>query len=75
MRPPNWNPHVELSTAEQKVVKGIRKAKLFVFLREIRHQLFNDEFQACISDAFQEQHRGKKSSSSSPACLSHHLAS
>ncbi len=32
MRPPNWNPPLELSPAEQKVVKRIRKAKLFVFL-------------------------------------------
>ena len=39
MRPPNWKPPVELSTAEQRVVLGIRKAKLFVFLRENRHEL------------------------------------
>ena len=59
MRPPNWNPPVELSTAEQKVVKGIRKAKLFVFLREIRHQLFNDEFQEELATLFKDSTVGK----------------
>lgn len=59
MRPPNWKPPVELSPAEQKVVKRIRKAKLFVFLREIRHQLFNEEFQEELATFFKDSTVGK----------------
>lgn len=59
MRPSNWNPPVELSPTEKKVVKGIRKAKLFVFLREIRHQLFNASFQEELSNLFKDSTVGK----------------
>lgn len=59
MRPPNWNPPVELSVAETHVVKRIRKAKLFAFLRAIRHQLFNDEFQAELAILFKDSSVGK----------------
>lgn len=59
MRPPNWNPAVELSKTEQKVVLGIRKAKLFVFLRENRHELFNDEFQEELATLFKDSTVGK----------------
>jgi transposase len=45
MRPPEWQPPIELSTQEQKVVKRIKKAKLFIFLRQVRHELFDEEFQ------------------------------
>lgn len=37
MRPPVWHPPVGLSAAEQTVVRRVRRAKLFVFLRRIRH--------------------------------------
>lgn len=59
MRPPNWNPPMELSTTEHKVIKQIRKAKLFVFLREIRHQLFSDEFQEQLATLFKNSTVGK----------------
>ena len=42
MRPQTWNPPIELSPFEQKIVKLIKRAKLFVFLREIRHLLFEE---------------------------------
>jgi Transposase DDE domain/Transposase domain (DUF772) len=45
MRPPAWSPPVELSPVEQTIVKRIRRAKLFVFLREQRHELFDAAFQ------------------------------
>lgn len=45
MRPPTWNPPRELSPQEQMVAKRIRKAKLFLFLRQIRHLLFDEQFQ------------------------------
>ncbi len=45
MRPSLWHPPVEWSAAEQAVVARIRRAKLFTFLRRIRHELFSDAFQ------------------------------
>lgn len=39
MQPPRWEPPVELSRQEEQIVKRIRKAKLFVFLRQHRHEL------------------------------------
>lgn len=45
MRPPAWRPPAELSPAEQAIVQRIRRAKLFVFLRQQRHELFDGAFQ------------------------------
>jgi hypothetical protein len=45
MRPPLWHPPIELSTGEQAIIKRIRRAKLFVFLRQHRHELFVEAFQ------------------------------
>jgi hypothetical protein len=49
MRPRAWHPPVEPSAAEQnviKLIKLIKRAKLFVFLRLYRHELFDEAFQA-----------------------------
>ena len=54
MRPQTWNPPIELSQLEQKVHKRIKKAKLFSFLREHRHQIFNEEFQQEMSALFKD---------------------
>ena len=45
MRPPLWHPPVELSDAEASIVKRIKRAKFFTFLRLNRSFIFNDEFQ------------------------------
>ena len=45
MRPPLWQPPVDLSPAEQTIIKRIKRAKLFVFLRQHRHTLFDAAFQ------------------------------
>ena len=45
MRPPLWQPSVDLSPAEQTIIKRIKRAKLFVFLRQHRHILFDAAFQ------------------------------
>lgn len=45
MRPSIWQPSLELSAQEEQIVKRIRKAKLFVFLRQHRHELFDEAFQ------------------------------
>ncbi|WP_445223124.1 hypothetical protein [Calothrix sp. PCC 6303] len=58
MRPPMWNPPIELSASEQKVAQRIRKAKLFLFLREIRHELFDAEFQIELAKVFKDSSVG-----------------
>lgn len=58
MRPPVWNPPIELSASEQKVAQRIRKAKLFLFLRQIRHELFDREFQQELAKVFKDSSVG-----------------
>src|SRR5215470_11531297 len=45
MRPPLWQPSVALSPLEQTIIKRIKRAKLFMFLRQHRHTLFDVAFQ------------------------------
>jgi transposase len=59
MRPPAWRPPVELSPAEQTIVKRIRRAKLFVLLREWRHELFDDVFQEELGRLYEDSRRGQ----------------
>ena len=58
MRPEQWNPPIELSKKEQKIVKLIKRAKLFTFLREIRHLLFDEAFQSELSQMYAEADKG-----------------
>lgn len=59
MRPPTWNPPIELSLTEQMVAKRITKAKLFLFLRQIRHLLFDEQFQTELaSNLFKDSTMG-----------------
>ena len=44
MRPAPWHPPIAWSPAEEAIGRRIRRAKLFPFLRRIRHQLFDDAF-------------------------------
>ena len=50
---------MEPSGAEQAVLKAVRRAKLFVFLRQHRHELFDDEFQAELARAYADSPRGQ----------------
>ena len=58
MRPETWNPAIELSKKETKIVKRIKRAKLFVFLREIRHLLFDESVQEELSKMYAESEKG-----------------
>lgn len=58
MRPQTWNPPKNLSTLEQKVNKLIKRAKLFSFLRENRHEIFTEEFQLEMSALFKDSSVG-----------------
>jgi len=59
MQHPLWQPVVELSTAEQTLIKRIKRAKLFVFLREHRHELFTEAFQQELATLSQDSTRGQ----------------
>ena len=59
MRPVVWGPPVQPSAAEQMVIKAVRRAKLFVFLRMHRHELFDEEFQAELGQAYVDSAKGE----------------
>lgn len=59
MQPPIWKPPVELSQQEEQIVKKIRKAKLFVFLRQHRHELFDEAFQQELANLYRPAERGQ----------------
>ena len=59
MRPVVWRPPVEPSPAEQAVIKAVRRAKLFVFLREHRHELFDEQFQAELAETYVDSPKGQ----------------
>jgi Transposase DDE domain/Transposase domain (DUF772) len=59
MRPASWTPPIALSPAEQRVVTRIRRAKLFTFLRQYRHELCSDAFQAELATCFADSPRGQ----------------
>src|SRR5512135_2094455 len=58
MQPALWQPPVELSQQEEQIVKKIRKAKLFVFLRHHRHELFDEAFQRELASLYRQAERG-----------------
>lgn len=58
MRPAFWNPSVELSATEASIVKRIRRAKLFVFLRQYRHEIFAEPFQAELALVYKDSPLG-----------------
>jgi IS5 family transposase len=59
MRPALWHPPVALSPAEQGIVKRIRRAKLFVFLRRQRQAIFTDAFQAELARVYKDSPLGQ----------------
>src|SRR5438876_10897167 len=59
MRPTYWRPPIELSATEQTIIKRIRRAKLFVFLRQHRHEVFDEAFQQELASLYQESQRGQ----------------
>jgi IS5 family transposase len=46
MRPPPWHPPIEPSAVEATIIRLVKRAKLFVFLRQHRHELFDEAFQS-----------------------------
>lgn len=59
MQPSPWQPPVELSEQEEQIVKKIRKAKLFIFLRQHRHELLDEALQQELANLYQKAERGQ----------------
>src|SRR5690348_4387764 len=59
MRPRVWSPPVEPSPAEQAAIRAVRRARLFVFLRKHRHELFDEEFQAALAETYADSPKGQ----------------
>jgi hypothetical protein len=59
MQPSLWQPPIDLSPTEQAIRKRIKRAKLFVFLREHRHELFDEPFQRELAKLYQASRRGQ----------------
>ena len=59
MHPFLWQPPIDLSRTEQAIMKRVKRAKLFVFLREHRHELFNAAFQAELAGLYRDSKRGQ----------------
>jgi len=58
MRPSMWQPSIETSAAEDKIIKRIKRAKLFLFLRRHRRQIFTSEFQDELAGIFKDSPQG-----------------
>jgi transposase len=59
MRPPLWQPPTDLSPAEEAIITRIRRAKLFVWLRQWRHEVFDPAFQAELAALFADSPKGQ----------------
>jgi hypothetical protein len=59
VRPVVWRPPAEPSPAELAVIKAVRRARLFVFLRLHRHELFDEQFQAELARAYADSPKGQ----------------
>jgi hypothetical protein len=59
MRPGVWQPPVACSRLEREVIKRIKRAKLFVWLREHRHELFDEGLQAELAAMYQDRPVGQ----------------
>jgi len=53
-----WQPPVEPSAAEEQILKRVKRAKLFVFLRRHRHQIFTPEFQTELAGIYKDSPKG-----------------
>jgi len=58
-RDPIWQFPVELSTEEKRISARLKRVgRLFVFLRQVRHRLFSEEFQKELCSMYSDSPRG-----------------
>jgi hypothetical protein len=55
-----WSPSVETSPEEDWILKRCKKAKLFIFLRLHRHELFDEAFQAELAGMYRARESGRE---------------
>jgi hypothetical protein len=55
-----WSPSVKTSPQEEWVLKRCKKAKLFVFLRRHRHELFDEDFQQELAGMYAARSAGRE---------------
>ncbi len=61
MAVPRWNPPVEISKREERVMRRLtRTGKLFAFLRQQRHAIFDDVFQDELAAVYRDTGEGKE---------------
>ncbi len=54
-----WQPPVACSRLEWEVIKRIKRAKLFVWLRQHRHELFDEDLQAELAGMYADKRVGQ----------------
>jgi transposase len=54
-----WHPPVAPSRLEREVIKRIKRAKLFVWLRQHRHELFDEDLQAELAGMYADKPVGQ----------------
>src|SRR5918995_2998724 len=59
MRPRIWRPPIDSTPTEQVVIKRIKRAKLFVFLRHRRHEIFTEDFQEELGAIYRQSPLGQ----------------
>jgi len=55
-----WTPPVELSAREARIAKRCSKRRIFIFLRDLRHRIFDEEMQAKLATAYAASERGQE---------------
>src|SRR5262245_13654432 len=56
----SWSPAVETTAAEERILARCKKAKLFVFLRRHRHELFDEAFERELIAMYPQRASGKE---------------
>jgi len=59
MRPRPWQPPHELAPQEEQIVRRIKRAKLFIFLRQQRHRIFDAAFQEELAACYRDSTEGQ----------------
>jgi hypothetical protein len=75
VRPRVWRPPVEPTSKERAVIERVKRAKLFVFLRKHRHEIFDEEFQEELGTTIYRQSAlGQSPHTTGATRAGHHLA-
>lgn len=54
----NWNPEVDVSPLEEKILKLCKKQKLWGFLRRYRHRILDAEVRSALREMYGSNNRG-----------------